>query len=150
MLLHMGGRHGEQIDSQTHVHVRMHTHAYTHKHTHMCVHTHTHTHLHPHKCSHICISTPPPTPHTHTHTLPHTHTYTHTQWMYACLQLGYITGHICAVTTGGVGCWATCRRSCAASPCTSSFTPKTCRWLPWVTTEVGTAAVRDGVTAFLM
>ena len=113
MLLHMGGRHGEQIDSQTHVHVRMHTHAYTHKHTHMCVHTHTHTHLHPHKCSHICISTPPPhSTYTHTHTSTHTHIHTHTMdvcmptaWVYHwaylrchyrwCRVLGYMPQELC-------------------------------------------------------
>ena len=142
----LGGRHGEQIDSQTHIHA--------HKHPHMCVHTHTLTHTCTHTNTHRHPHKPPPHIHTHTHTHIHTpthfHTNTHTHlhthkhaWTYAFIQLGYITGHIRSVTTGGVGCWATCRRSCVASPCTSSFTPKTCRWLPWVITEVGTAAARD-------
>ena len=68
----LGGRHGEQIDSQTHIHAHKHPHSHTlaPTQTHIdtptnphptYIHTHIHTYTHP-----------------HTSTQTHTHTYTHT------------------------------------------------------------------------
>ena len=101
----LGGRHGEQIDSQTHIHAHKHPHSHTLAPTQTHIDTPTnphptyiHTHLHTHT-------------HTHTSTQTHTHTQTcmnvciHTAWVYHwayslchyrwCRVLGYMPQELC-------------------------------------------------------